>query len=209
MSDITFYQAAILFSWFPLSFTMVVMMLIGRFYARFSGKRTHWSYLVFPLILYAFATVREARVGIPGDPLADLLFGLAGAGMLFLIVRLYHWMMQTPPSTITPMSPTAFLALPALGLAAGGLLGPFSVAIMLWMLGRFSQRMHHVLQGRSYFYGYYLAAILVGLAALVRLAIILFNPDWNVVYAGLLALGTGFGAMMSWRAWSWLLAERE
>ena len=206
MREITLYQALILFSWFPLSFTMVVMMLIGRFYARFSGRRTDWPYLIIPLILYAVATVREARIGVPGDPSSDLLQAMAGAGMLFIVIRLYRWMMYAPLTQPNP--PSALLALPLLGVAALGVVGPASVAVMLWVLGRFSNRMHHILQGRTYYYGYYLAAALVAAAALLRLPV-MFRTDWAVAYAALMVMGCGLGAMMSWRAWSWLLAERE
>ncbi len=202
MREITIYQALILFSWFPLSFTIVVMMLIGRFYARFSGRRTDWPYLVIPMVLYALATVREARIGFPGDPLADLLQAAAGVGILFFVLRLYRWMMDAP------ISPAAMLTLPVLGATVLGVLGPIGVALLLWALGRFSHRMHHVLQGRSYYYGYYLAAALVGGAALLRLPVV-FLPDWAILYGALMAIGCGIGAAMSWRAWSWLLAERE
>lgn len=208
MGDLNLYQAVILFSWFPFSFALVVMMLIGRFYARFSGKRTYWAYMIVPLILYAVATVREARVAHPGDPLADVLFGLGGGGLLFIIIRLYRWMMQKPISDVSPLPPSAFLALPVFGTAILGIIGPIAIAILIWMLGRYSQRMHHVLEGRSYFYGYYLAAGAVAFAALLRLPVIL-NPDWALAYAVSLALGCGLSAAMSWRAWSWLLAERE
>lgn len=208
MRDVTLYQAAILFSWFPLSFTMVVMMLIGRFYARFSGKRTDWPMLLVPLILYALATVREARVGAPGDALADVLFGMAGGVMLFIVIRLYRWMMQKPIDSLTPMPPIALLTLPAVGMAMIGVIGPTAVTVLLWTLGRFSHRMHHVLEGRSYHYGYYVAAGTVALATLIRMPVV-FNPDWALIYAVLMALGCGLGAAMSWRSWSWLLAERE
>lgn len=208
MREISFYQAAILFSWFPLSFMLVVMMLIGRFYARFSGKRTGWAYLVIPIVLYALATVREARIGYPGDTFADILMGVAGVMVLFLVIRLYLWMMQTPANALTPLPPAPFLILLPIGLAFIGAIGPAAIAISLWVLGRFSRRMHHILQGRSYYYGYYVAAGLVALATLIRLPVV-FNPDWALMYGGLMAMGCGIGAAMSWRAWSWLLAERE
>jgi len=208
LHEITLYQALILFSWFPLSFMMVVMMLIGRFYTRFSGRRTDWQYLVVPLILYAIATVREARSGFPGDPLSDLIQAVAGVAVLFLVMRLYRWMMFSPPPALTEPPSTTFIALPLLSAAALGVIGPLGIAFLLWALGRFSHQMHHILQGRSYYYGYYVAAALVTAAAILRLPVVFF-PEWAVFYAALMVIGCGLGAMMSWRAWSWLLAERE
>lgn len=200
MREISVYQAFILFSWFPLSFMMAVTLLIARFYGRFSGKQTYWVGLALPIILYAVASVREANVGAPGDPAADLLYAVAGISLLVLSIRLYRMMTQTPPVML--------VALPAVGIIGLGGLGTLAIAALLWVLGRLSQRMHLILQGRPYYLGYYAAAACVAVAALMRLVVPL-SPELSPIYGGLLVIGVSIGAAMSWRAWSWLLAERE
>jgi hypothetical protein len=191
-----------------LAFVLTVTMLIGRFYARFSGRATHWQLLSVPLLLYAVATVREANVGAPGDPAAGVFYALAGAVLLAVVGRLYRWMMSAPLTTSPPSAP-AWLAVPVLLGVGVSALGSAAIAVCIWMIGRFGQRMHTILQGQQYHHGYYAAAGLVGLASVGRVLAMVGVPALAVPSAVLLSVGIGLAALMTWRSWSWLLAERE
>ena len=97
------------------------------------------------------------------------------------------------------------------------LLGPASVILALTVLALLSRKLGRVTQAKPYYLGYIAAALLVSLALLVR-AIGLMQGDslsesddtilllvYNVCYA----LGVTLGLIISWRYWSWLLAERD
>lgn len=207
MRDITPFQAFILFSWFPLAFTLTVMMLIGRFYQRFSGRQTRWPWLAAPLVLFAAAVVREANIGMAADAVAYGLYALASVLLLVVVLPIYRAMMATNPENPDPRGP---LPVPLLAVASsvGVMFPPAALAIFVAVLGRFSHRMHYILQGRLYHYGYYVAAVLLVMAAAFRVAA-LFSPVLSTAYSAALCAGIITGAVMAWRSWSWLLAERE
>jgi hypothetical protein len=207
MRDITPFQALILFSWFPLAFTLTVMMLIGRFYQRFSGRQTRWPWLAAPLVLFAAAVVREANVGMAADVAAYGLYVVASVLLLALVLPLYRAMMATNPENPDPRGPLPVPLLVVIG-SVGVIVPPAALAIFVAVLGRFSHRMHYILQGRIYHYGYYAAAGLLTLAAALRIAA-LFVPVLSTAYSAALCAGIIAGAVMAWRSWSWLLAERE
>ena len=82
-----------LYGWFVLAALMLILGLIARFYAKFSGERTGYTFYVLPLGLYGIAAVRYASVDrIAGDALGDLTMALAGVIFLVLCVRLYRQM---------------------------------------------------------------------------------------------------------------------
>ncbi|MCL4249411.1 MAG: hypothetical protein KJ065_14795 [Anaerolineae bacterium] len=86
-------QLLMLYGWFVLAALMLILGLIARFYARFSGERTGYPFLLIPLGLYGIAAVRYASVDrIAGDPLGDLATAFAGLIFLILCVRLYRQM---------------------------------------------------------------------------------------------------------------------
>jgi hypothetical protein len=60
VSSVSLHQFLTLYSWFPLAALLLFLLLIARFYARFSGQRTyHWLYLV-PMIGAGIVIVRLA-----------------------------------------------------------------------------------------------------------------------------------------------------
>lgn len=110
------------------------------------------------------------------------------------------------------------------------LLGPASISLMLLMLGILSQRLGRAIHARPYYLLFYLSAILVAVAIVVRLVNLetaVSTPQidgtageaseftapmavgWVVLYNGLLALSLTLALVVAWHYWSWLLAERD
>lgn len=86
-------QILLLYIWFPLATTIAIMLLIARFYEKFSGERTYYLGFLAPLVLFGVASVRYASINqIAGDGLADVLTGVAGVILMVLSVRLYRLM---------------------------------------------------------------------------------------------------------------------
>jgi hypothetical protein len=79
--------------WFPLTTLLVFLLLIARFYERFSGKRTFYRFFLLPIILLGIFSVRYASVDkLTGDVLADIAFGLGGITLFALCFHLYRMM---------------------------------------------------------------------------------------------------------------------
>lgn len=89
MNAVTPNQILTLYTWFPLAALLMFMLLIARFYEKFSGERTYYRLFTLPLVLYGLATVRYASINqVMGDPIADLLLGAGGAALLALSLLL-------------------------------------------------------------------------------------------------------------------------
>jgi hypothetical protein len=95
LNTVALHQFLVLYSWFPLAALLLLMLLIGRFYQKFSGEKTYfWLYMVVTG-LFGAAAVRYAGAGVVvGDVLSDGLMLVAGSLLLFLSVVLYHRMMN-------------------------------------------------------------------------------------------------------------------
>jgi hypothetical protein len=79
-----------LYTWFPLSVLLFFLLLIGRFYQRFSGVKTYYWYYVLVIVLFGAMAVRDAGAGlVVGDLLTDAFSILAGGFLLFLSILLY------------------------------------------------------------------------------------------------------------------------
>lgn len=86
-------QLFLLYTWFALAGVLGFLLLIGRFYQKFSGERTYYRWFLLPAVLYGMASVRYAWLDqVAGDPLGDALAGAAGVALAILIVRLYRQM---------------------------------------------------------------------------------------------------------------------
>jgi hypothetical protein len=86
-------QFFMLFMWFPLTALLLLLMLIARFFERFSGQTTYYKWIIVPVVLFGFGFVRYASIqSIAGDALGDILLGMAGLSLLLLSSRLY-WLM--------------------------------------------------------------------------------------------------------------------
>lgn len=93
MVSLTFNQFLALYVWFPLTVLLFIMLLIARFYQKFSGERTYFRFFVIPMILFGIASVRYAGVEtINSDPMADLALISGGLTLSALSILLY-WRM--------------------------------------------------------------------------------------------------------------------
>ena len=88
MVELSLYQALTIYAWFPLAFTLGTLLLIARFYERFSATHTYWRLYTLPILGYAAAYVREAALAYDHDPFADLMQAASGLLLLLLVARL-------------------------------------------------------------------------------------------------------------------------
>lgn len=93
MVSLTLSQFLMLYLWFPLAAVLVFLMLIGRFYEKFSGVRTYFRLFALPLVLSLVSAVRYASLQrVAGDLLADVALGTAGVVLMLLCLRLVQVM---------------------------------------------------------------------------------------------------------------------
>jgi hypothetical protein len=102
MGDFSLHQFFVIYTWFPLAALLFFMLLIARFFQKFSNNRMYFWFYLLPIIFYGGAVVRYASVRrLAGDPLADFLLGVAGIFLLLLSLRLYQKMIwHNQPDTI-------------------------------------------------------------------------------------------------------------
>ena len=71
------------------------MLLIARFYQKFSGHRTYFWYYVIVIVLFGIVAVRYASVGVVlGDSISDIVSFIAGTLLTFLSGILYWHMVR-------------------------------------------------------------------------------------------------------------------
>lgn len=93
MTSVTLNQFLMLFMWFPLASLLLLMLLIARFFEKFSGQRTHFRLYGLVIVLFGAAMVRYASVDrITSDLPGDTLMGLAGVLLAALSVHLLRVM---------------------------------------------------------------------------------------------------------------------
>lgn len=99
-------------------------------------------------------------------------------------------------------------------LAGAGFLG---LSLGLWVLARLSRRFGAVTRAPRYYVGLYAAALVVALSGLGRMTLATLapvqalrgdDPLLTLLLVGLPAIGVSLAAIIGWRYWSWLLAER-
>ena len=98
MSSVSLHQFLTLYSWFPLAALLLFLLLIARFYARFSGQRTyHWLYLV-PIIGSGIVVVRSASTGNPtADAFIMVMSLVSGVTLIILVIWLARMMLAHKP----------------------------------------------------------------------------------------------------------------
>lgn len=93
MTIIALNQFLALFSWFVLAALMLFLLLIARFYEKFSGEPMYFRLFVAPLALFSVATVRYADLNrITQDALADTAMIIGGVMLIGLSVWMF-WRM--------------------------------------------------------------------------------------------------------------------
>jgi hypothetical protein len=92
-------QFLALYTWFPLAALLMFMLLIARFYEKFSGKRVYFRFFLIPLVFFGISSVRYAGLGhFTHDLLADAAMTVGGVGLCVLCFWLYWQMIvQTKP----------------------------------------------------------------------------------------------------------------
>jgi hypothetical protein len=97
------------------------------------------------------------------------------------------------------------------------LLGPSSISIMLVIMGLLSRKLGRVTSAAPHYIGFFIAAVLVGIGAVARFVALIAgtgapsddNILWLTLHSGIPTIGVTLGAIVAWRYWSWLLAERD
>lgn len=93
MANVSLNQALWVFGWFPLATLILLLLLIARFYAQFSGLRTYYALYMIPLVLFGASAVRYANVNQnAGDLFGDALAAVAGVVLTVLSLFLLHMM---------------------------------------------------------------------------------------------------------------------
>ncbi|MEO8611956.1 MAG: hypothetical protein ABI690_28920 [Chloroflexota bacterium] len=93
MAAVSVSQFVMLYTWFVLVGVLLFLLLIARFYQRFSNEQTYFRLFILPIVLFGMSTVRYASINqIAGDGLGDGLTILAGVSLVVQCVFLYHLM---------------------------------------------------------------------------------------------------------------------
>lgn len=90
MSPAAFSQLIILYGWFLLVGLIVFLMLIARFYQRFSGEPTYYRLYLIPMLSFGVQAVRQTSHG--SDALGNLFAALGGVVLLALSLLLFRRM---------------------------------------------------------------------------------------------------------------------
>lgn len=87
-------QFLLLYSWFPLAALLFFLLLIARFYHKFSGERIFFRFFALPIVGFGLAAMRAASIHYLDDPLINLLNALSGLVLLLLCARVYQRMLH-------------------------------------------------------------------------------------------------------------------
>lgn len=93
MAAVSISQFLMLYSWFALAGLLLFVLLIARFYQRFSGETTYFRLFSVPIVFFGMAMARYASINqVAGDSFGDVLSGIAGAILVVECLYLYHIM---------------------------------------------------------------------------------------------------------------------
>ncbi|MGJ3237675.1 MAG: hypothetical protein ACFE0Q_03115 [Anaerolineae bacterium] len=98
MTDLSsLHQFLVLYTWFPLAILLAFLLLIARFYQKFSGEQTfYWGYMLV-IALYGALFVRIASAGmLITDIIADVISLVAGGLLVSLVCLLAFRMLSQP-----------------------------------------------------------------------------------------------------------------
>lgn len=98
MSSGSLHQFLVLYTWFPLAALLLFLLLIARFYGKFSGVRTYFWLYILPLAGMGAVAVRYAGLAIVfRDTLAAFISFISGSVLLVLSMHLYRVMLSKRP----------------------------------------------------------------------------------------------------------------
>jgi hypothetical protein len=82
-----------LYIWFPLAALLFLLLLIARFYEKFSGEQTYFKLFTLPIVLFGAATVRYASINrMAGDVWGDTIMAAGGVILMVACLFLYRRM---------------------------------------------------------------------------------------------------------------------
>lgn len=87
-----FSQLLPLYTWFLLAALLGFMLLIGRFYQRFSGEKTFYWLFAVPILLFGAEAVRQTRLQVVNEPV-ELLVSVVAGGLVIGLSALLYWRM--------------------------------------------------------------------------------------------------------------------
>ncbi len=94
MGNVSLHQFLVIYSWFPLATLLLFLMLIARFYQKFSGQRMYFWLFLVPLVGFGATAVRYASIdAAKGDLLAAVASAASGGMLLWLVLHLYRRML--------------------------------------------------------------------------------------------------------------------
>ena len=86
-------QLILLYMWFATTAILLFLLIIARFYEQFSGKKTHYRWVILVIIGFGIGFIRYAEVSVLlGDMPGDLILGSSGLFLIGFSSRLF-WMM--------------------------------------------------------------------------------------------------------------------
>ena len=84
-------QILMVYTWFPLSAMLAILLLIGRFYEKQTGEATRYGLFLVPILCFGLATIYNARANqVVGLAAGDLLFMVGGVVLAYLCWQLYR-----------------------------------------------------------------------------------------------------------------------
>lgn len=92
MNPAAFSQLLTLYTWFLLAAFIGFLLMIARFYQRFSGEKTYYWLFGVPIILLGADAVRQTRLQVVNDTVGLLLSAAAGVLLIGLCALLYRRM---------------------------------------------------------------------------------------------------------------------
>ena len=93
MDTLSLNQLLTIFSWFPLTVLLSIMLLIARFYQNLSGEKTRYYLFFIPMVIFGLAFAHYASIDQTfGNPEGDFLLFLGGATLVILCMNLYRKM---------------------------------------------------------------------------------------------------------------------
>lgn len=96
MDNLAISQFLSLFSWFAVAALIFFVLLIARFYQKFSGQRTQFQLFAVVIVIFGITTVRNTGLRqVSGDVIADTLSFVGGGLLLYLAIQLYYRMMKS------------------------------------------------------------------------------------------------------------------
>ncbi|MBK8026606.1 MAG: hypothetical protein IPK19_35765 [Chloroflexi bacterium] len=92
MNPDAFSQLLTLYTWFLLAAAIGILMLIARFYQRFSKEKTYYWLYGVSIALFGVEAVHQTRLQMVNDIIGLLLSAAAGL-LLIVLCALLYWRM--------------------------------------------------------------------------------------------------------------------